>query len=164
MQKIYILTFFFSWSFFFFFYPSLFQPAMLLHPISLLSNWPLPMPSKPTTNLYLFHLLLLNGRLQLAYDIPNKLNFCPCRLEFFCWSNVIPNSSPMYPRWWAQKPTMKFQELFQGLLHPFYQFYVVWFKILVFCHNTVSRSSKHILEWFEACDIQWMKCMWSMCK
>jgi hypothetical protein len=41
---------------------------MLLHPISLLSNWPLPMPSKPTTNLYLSHLLLLNGRLQLGYD------------------------------------------------------------------------------------------------
>jgi hypothetical protein len=71
------------------------------------------------TNLYLSNLLLLNGRLKLGYDMPNKLIFAlPGLSSIFCYTNVIPNWSPMYPRWWAQTPTMKLLSNFSPIALP----------------------------------------------
>jgi hypothetical protein len=45
-------------------------------PPALFLDQPSLMPSKPIIHACVFHLLLLNGRLQLNYDMPKKLHFC----------------------------------------------------------------------------------------
>jgi hypothetical protein len=104
------------------------------------------MPSKFTTKPYLFHLLLLNGKLQLGRTCPSSYIFAfLCCLTLICCTNMFLKPNLVYLWGWVQKLLWNCYDALPKLLCQAIHFVNItrhtwWKHIKVFANLFISCS------------------------